>query len=82
MPRISGPGLAHPVSLGSNVPPQRAVAASLQLGFLQDMSITNEFHSVSGLEAGSLEVGQVFPNKKSAYQAIDNYAIALHAIIE
>ena len=42
------------------------------------MSITNEFHSVSGLEAGSLEVGQVFLDKKSAYQAINRYAIALH----
>ena len=61
-----------------DVPPQRAVAASLQPGFLQDMSITNEFHSVSGLEAGSLEVGQVLPDKKSAYQAINRYAIALH----
>nr|XP_020159136.2 uncharacterized protein LOC109744432 [Aegilops tauschii subsp. strangulata] len=61
-----------------DVAPQRAVAASLQPGFLQDMSITNEFHSVSGLEAGSLEVGQVFPDKKSAYQAINRYAIALH----
>nr|XP_040255479.1 uncharacterized protein LOC109786068 [Aegilops tauschii subsp. strangulata] len=61
-----------------DVPPQRTVAASLQPGFLQDMSITNEFHSVSGLEAGSLEVGQVFLDKKSAYQAINRYAIALH----
>ena len=34
--------------------------------------------TVSGLEAGSLEVGQVFPDKKSAYQAINRYAIALH----
>ena len=41
-----------------DVPPQRAVAAALQPGFLQDMSITNEFHSVSGLGAGSLEMGK------------------------
>ena len=61
-----------------DVPPQRVITASLQPGFLQDMSITNEFHSVSGLEAGSLEVGQVFPNKKSTYQEIHSYAIALH----
>ena len=40
-----------------DVPPQRAVAAALQPGFLQDMSITNEFHFVSGLEGRSLEVG-------------------------
>ena len=61
-----------------DVPPQRAVAAALQPGFLQDMSITNEFRSVSGLGARSLEVGQVFPDKKSAYQAINRYAITLH----
>ena len=60
------------------VPPQRAVAAPLGLEFLQVMSITNEFHSISGLEAGSLQVGQIFPDKKSAYQAIDSYAIAIH----
>ena len=61
-----------------DVPPQRTVAAALQPGFLQDMSITNEFHSASGLGAGSLEVGQVFPDKKSAYQSMGSYAIGIH----
>ena len=64
------------------VPPQRAIVVRVKPEFLVVMSITNDFHSVSGLEAGSLQVGQIFPHKKSAYQAINSYAIAHHASIE
>lgn len=60
------------------VPPENAVAAAINPEFLQVMSITNEFHSVAGLDAGSLAVGQIFPDKKSAKQAIHSYAIAIH----
>ena len=58
------PSASSEASEEEDVPPRRAVAASLQPGFLQDMSITNELHSTSGLGAGSLEVGQVFPRQE------------------
>ena len=58
-------------------PSQRAIAVPMASNFLQTMSITNDFHSVSGLAMATLEVGQSFPDKDSADQAIKKYAIEI-----
>ena len=41
------------------------------------MTISNEFHSVPGLGEASLQVGQSFPDKDSADQAIKRYALGI-----
>ena len=51
-------------------PRQRAVAASMDRKLLETMTISNEFRSVPGLGEASLMVGQTFPDKDSADQAI------------
>ncbi|XP_071683613.1 uncharacterized protein [Lolium perenne] len=45
--------------------------------FLKTMTISNEFRSIPGLGEASLQVGQTFPDKDSADQAIKRYALAI-----
>ena len=56
---------------------RRAVAALMDPQFLQTMRIGDEFHSVPGLGEASLQVGQTFPDKASADQAIKRYALGI-----
>nr|XP_051211242.1 uncharacterized protein LOC127328703 [Lolium perenne] len=58
-------------------PSRRAVAAPMDPEFLKTMTISNEFRSVPGLGEASLQVGQTFPYKDSADQAIKRYALAI-----
>ncbi|XP_071678087.1 uncharacterized protein [Lolium perenne] len=45
--------------------------------FLQTMTISNKFRSVPGLGEASLQVGQTFPDKDSADQAMKRYALGI-----
>ena len=58
-------------------PPHRALAAPMDPKFLETLTISNEFRSVPGLGEASLMVGQSFPDKDSADQAIKRYAISI-----
>ena len=56
---------------------RRAVAVPMDPEFLKTMTISTEFCSVPGLGEASLQVGQTFPDKDSADQAIKRYVMVI-----